>query len=525
MEKPTVCRTQLWFVVFTSFPLFVVLFYALDFSTLNGQTHGVSLVLGSFASALNVHKPVYNGTTGISEVARNVSGFLDTTVPKSPDGLNPNHIDDPCTGRYVYVHDLPSRFNRDILSDCKSLVEWYDMCPYVKNMGLGPQVKNHGKVLMGKSWFSTNQFLLEVIFHNRMKSYECLTEDSSMASAIFVPVYAGLDIGRYLWNYSTSVRDSLALDLVEWLREKPEWKRVWGRDHFFVAGRISWDFHRLSNKEFDWGSKLMTLPESMNLTMLSIEATSWSNEFAIPYPAYFHPSTEAQVLQWQKRMRRRKRRYLFSFAGAPRPNMGKSSVRAEIIRQCLASGSHCKLLDCNSSERKCENPEEVIKVFQDSIFCLQPPGDSYTRRSTFDSILAGCIPVFFHPASAYAQYTWYFPKNYTAYSVFMTEKSIKQGNLSISRTLQHRVSKREVSAMREEIISLIPKLLYANPKSKLDNLEDAFDIAVNGVLKRVEEVRRVIKEGRDPSVGFAEENSWKLKLSGIGSEQEWDQFF
>ncbi|KAK4856149.1 hypothetical protein QYF36_014623 [Acer negundo] len=35
----------------------------------------------------------------------------------------------------------------------------------------------------------------------------------------------------------------------------------------------------------------MCLPEFMNMTMLSIESTSWSNEFAIPYPTNFHPLT------------------------------------------------------------------------------------------------------------------------------------------------------------------------------------------------------------------------------------------
>ena len=70
-------------------------------------------------------------------------------------------------------------------------------------------------------------------------------------------------------------------------------------------------------------------------------------------------------------------------------------------------------MGCDGSINRCEkSPEKVIGMFQNSIFCLQPPGDAYTRRSTFDSMLAGCIPVFFHPHTAYTQYWWYFPKNY-----------------------------------------------------------------------------------------------------------------
>jgi hypothetical protein len=31
------------------------------------------------------------------------------------------------------------------------------------------------------------------------------------------------------------------------------------------------------------------------MTLLSIESSSWNNDFAIPYPTYFHPSKKSQV--------------------------------------------------------------------------------------------------------------------------------------------------------------------------------------------------------------------------------------
>ncbi|GKG45703.1 xyloglucan galactosyltransferase MUR3, partial [Tanacetum coccineum] len=34
------------------------------------------------------------------------------------------NVSDPCGGRYVYVHDLPSRFNEDMLKQCRSLSKW-----------------------------------------------------------------------------------------------------------------------------------------------------------------------------------------------------------------------------------------------------------------------------------------------------------------------------------------------------------------------------------------------------------------
>ncbi|XP_061364190.1 xyloglucan galactosyltransferase MUR3-like [Gastrolobium bilobum] len=418
---------------------------------------------------------------------------------------------DRCWGQYIYVYDLPGRFNEDLLKGCHSLMKWTDMCPYVSNSGLGHKIseKPNGKVMSEDSWYDTNQFTLEVIFHNIMKHYKCLTNDSSLASAIYVPYYAGLDVVQYLWDSNVSTRDASPKELVKWVAQQPQWKRKWGRDHFMAVGRISWDFRRKTDNESDWGTKFMFLPEATNMSFLPIESTQnptqtqtqsqfsllYDNEFSIPYPTYFHPSKDVEVFEWQKRMTRVKRPYLFSFVGAPRPNSNYSHfwyIRSEIIKQCQSSTS-CKLL----GKKYCHDPLSVMKVFQSSIFCLQPPGDSYTRRSTFDSILAGCIPVFFHPDSAYSQYLWHFPKNGSAYSVFIPEKDlVEEKGRPINETLS-RIPMREVLALREQVVSLIPRIIYRHPNSRLRSLEDAFDIAVKGILERINKINV-----KDSVVGF-----------------------
>ncbi|CAH8282514.1 unnamed protein product [Eruca vesicaria subsp. sativa] len=431
---------------------------------------------------------------------------------------------DPCRGKYVYMHEVPSLFNEELLKNCWTLSRWTDMCELTSNFGLGPRLPNMEGV---SGWFATNQFTLEVIFHNRMKQYKCLTKDSSLASAVYVPYYPGLDLMRFLWGPFPSMRDAAALDLMKWLRERQEWKRMDGRDHFMVAGRTTWDFMRTPENESDWGNRLMILPEIRNMTMLLIESSPWNyHGFAVPYPTYFHPSTNEEILQWQNRMRRIKRRYLFSFVGAPRPNLG-DSIRSEIMDQCKASRRKCKLLECVSGSQKCYKPDQIMKFFLSSTFCLQPPGDSYTRRSTFDSILAGCIPVFFHPGSAYAQYIWHLPKDIGKYSVFIPGKNVKDGKASIERVLS-RIPREKVVAMREEVIKLIPRLMYFNPSGKrgdVGRFEDAFDVAVDGVLGRVEGLRKRIEEGNEEVFDFPERFSWKYNVFGNVEKHEWDSYF
>ncbi|CAL0309798.1 unnamed protein product [Lupinus luteus] len=436
---------------------------------------------------------------------------------------------DPCGGKYIYVHDLPSRFNEDMLKECKSLSLWTNMCKFTTNAGLGPPLEEENNiegVFSETGWYATNQFAVDVIFNNRMKQYECLTSDSSIAAAIFVPFYAGFDIARYLWGYNISMRDAASIDLVDWLMKRPEWGIMNGRDHFLVGGRITWDFRRLSEEESDWGSKLLFLPAAKNMSMLVVESSPWNaNDFAIPYPTYFHPAKDDDVFIWQDRMRNLERKWLFSFAGAPRPDNPKS-IRGNLIEQCRRSKVG-KLLECDFGESKCHSPSSIMQMFQSSLFCLQPQGDSYTRRSAFDSMLAGCIPVFFHPGSAYTQYTWHLPKNYTKYSVFIPEDDIRKRNVSIEERLRQ-ISMEQVKIMREEVISLIPRLVYADPRSKLETLKDAFDVSVQAVIDKVTNLRKDIVENRVDE-NFIEENSWKYALLDEGQHEvgphEWDPFF
>ncbi|MBA0749428.1 hypothetical protein Gogos_003353, partial [Gossypium gossypioides] len=164
-------------------------------------------------------------------------------------------------------------------------------------MCAGMQIQNSDTSdIWNNNWFSTNQFMLEVIFHNRMKKYKCLTNGSIVASAIFVPYYAGLDLRHYLWGFNTSMRDSSGFNLINWLKQKPQWKSMSVKDHFLVSGRIARDFRRKSDRKSEWGSNFRFLPNCKNMSMLTIESGPWKNDMIVPYPTSFHHSRGDQVL-------------------------------------------------------------------------------------------------------------------------------------------------------------------------------------------------------------------------------------
>lgn len=394
--------------------------------------------------------------------------------------------DDPCSGRYIYIHNLPSLFNSDILSDYLNVnLSYTNMCRFISNSGLGPPLTNHS-IISSSALYSTDPYSLDLIFHNRIKHYHCLTTNSSLSSAIFIPFYAGLDFGRYQWDYNISIRDSLPIQLAHWLSSTPEWHVLGGRDHFMVAGRTTWDFRRFKDEDNLWGNKLLLLPEMHNISTLVFESDPWdSNDIAIPYPTYFHPSNHTELVSWQDRVRGLERQWLFAFAGAPR--LSSDSIREQVINQCRASAK-CNLLECGSGLSECHSPVSIMALFESASFCLQPPGDTPTRKSVFDAMVSGCVPVFFDRRTAYDQYTWYLPREHEKYSVFIEEEEVRRGEVSLEKVLSE-YSEKQVRAMREEVVRLIPRLIYGDPRSRPEGFKDAVDVAVDGVLRRVGRLR------------------------------------
>ncbi|KAG6526524.1 hypothetical protein ZIOFF_016514 [Zingiber officinale] len=98
--------------------------------------------------------------------------------------------------------------------------------------------------------------------------------------------------------------------------------------------------------------------------------------------------------------------------------------------------------------------EVVVGLFMESEFCLQPLGYSPTRKSVFDSLVAGCIPVIFNPFMAYYQYPWHLPEDHQRWSVFIYEEEVRQGKVDVVERLR-RVPAEEREEMRRYIVHQI----------------------------------------------------------------------
>lgn len=382
-----------------------------------------------------------------------------------------------CDGRGIYVYDLPSKFNKDLVGQCRDMVPWMDFCKYFGNEGLGEPIPK-----LGKAWYRTHQYSLEPIFHSRVLKHPCRVQNENEAKLFYVPFYGGLDILRWHFkNVSNDVKDTLGLELIKWLERQRPWAPNSGKDHVFVLGKISWDFRR---KEKSWGTRFLELEQMQNPVKLLIERQPWhENDIGIPHPTYFHPHSDEDIMSWQSKIITSSRKHLVSFAGAARPD-APENIRSILIKQCTSVEiQKCQFLDCSS--RGCSQPESVIELFMESEFCLQPPGDSPTRKSVFDSLVSGCVPVMFDPFTAYYQYPWHLPEDHGKYSVFIDQKEVREKEVNVVEKLM-KITKKERDDMRRFIVyELLPGLVYGDTDSQLERFQDAFSITISNLLERV----------------------------------------
>lgn len=393
-----------------------------------------------------------------------------------------------CQGRRVHMYNIPLSFNTDLLELCEGgLVPWIKFCKHYQNYGFGELV-NASNAIFGDDWYRTDAYMLEVIFYERMQSYPCLIDTPANADIYFIPFFAGLDALPYLYNETKRFHQQ-GLDLLAWLRQNAteSWRRYGGHDHFMIAGRTAWDFAIPEEGNKDWGTSLFDLDAMKHVTFMVLERRPWRpNEQAIPYPVGFHPSSSASLKLWIQRVRDTVRTALFSFSGAVRPQQ-VGSIREILSQQCVNSSNKCSRLDCASI--KCShNPEPIYESLLHADFCLQPRGDTATRRSTIDSIVSGCIPVLFHKDTAETQYTWHLPPELNTYSVFIPEDCIMNGTCIVKDILMQ-IRPSQVRKMREKLISMIPSVVYRDPSAASLSrtvMSDAFDLAIEGMRRKVD---------------------------------------
>jgi len=132
----------------------------------------------------------------------------------------------------------------------------------------------------------------------------------------------------------------------------------------------------------------------------------------------------------------------------------------------------------------------IAQLYRRSTFCLQPGGDTISRKAIVDSLLFGCIPVLFHKGQR-ALWPWHWGGWVRNATVLFDEKAVRSGELDPIATLEA-LDAEKVLSMQKTIARFGHRMQYSTLDTATlqhhgvltaEQPVDAFDLALEGALR------------------------------------------
>eukprot|EP00633_Aureoumbra_lagunensis_P000347 CAMPEP_0197293298 /NCGR_PEP_ID=MMETSP0890-20130614/27778_1 /TAXON_ID=44058 ORGANISM="Aureoumbra lagunensis, Strain CCMP1510" /NCGR_SAMPLE_ID=MMETSP0890 /ASSEMBLY_ACC=CAM_ASM_000533 /LENGTH=392 /DNA_ID=CAMNT_0042767915 /DNA_START=50 /DNA_END=1229 /DNA_ORIENTATION=- len=131
------------------------------------------------------------------------------------------------------------------------------------------------------------------------------------------------------------------------------------------------------------------------------------------------------------------------------------------------------------------NADDFTKLMLETLFCLQPGGDSPGRKSISDAVALGCIPVFFGNASA-SQYSWFFQSKDAHLDIDAEE--FMTGKIDLKEHLQA-ISPTKLFEMQRALANVKLAFTYNKCDESGDAVDRIFDLvefyATSGSLEGI----------------------------------------
>jgi hypothetical protein len=146
-------------------------------------------------------------------------------------------------------------------------------------------------------------------------------------------------------------------------------------------------------------------------------------------------------------------------------NPNSSKVRRALADECrVAPKGTCIWQQTSHACDGVVNQTDAIYLFLRARCCLAPPGDSLTRKSIFDSLLAGCVPVVFIRSSL-TQYDWHLSRaDFERVSVYIPMKDVLHPSKTSGSSFMDILTAIPIDELlykQREIAKLAPRLQYA----------------------------------------------------------------
>lgn len=347
--------------------------------------------------------------------------------------------------------------------------------------------------------FQTWQFSLYKNIISRMKVSKHRTFDPAEATAFIIPFDLG--VHSYIDHLNgiprlASPHGWLAQQLLRaHSKDKALYWKYYGHNHFVFLGITAYQMVGIGVKTFFMQicQNCTTITIETSPTRTAIKGRTRKHWYAVPYPSSFHWHQGITNVPWELTSSSPERTILALFIGSLRTSQPNSnSLRRLLFNQCKDEPS-CEWHQTPHSCTGVLNATSTMLMLRKAVFCPAPTGDSITRKSLFDSLVAGCIPVLFSRASL-TQYAWHLSEqDVDNVSVYIPLKSINSGDANFITVLKA-LSPEEVARKQAAVRKIAPLLQYSIVPDSAGNgtdgrhwappMEDAADVIINRILDR-----------------------------------------
>ena len=455
--------------------------------------------------------------------------------------------------------------------------------------GIGPPL--HIQQHIGMPLWNTEQYSLASLVHERGLAYRCRTHDPAEADLFLVPAYRGrmtstvpcaeapgsrlkllqrIQIPLHGRNASstsnsgttsgTTTTTTISTDvasrrLSRALRSGTDAVRPLttldargGADHIILNPRNGepWD-------KTPFCELMLSAPQLGAAQYLSMEAhphnASWVYPeaycgkvcvpayrpqllsehwyWSVPWPSMVHLDVTTSRLPWES-THARANLVAAHFNTKHSPILPKPTLylRDALLEQCRAQPARCR-----ASRPYGDRPEDTALLYWQSTFCLQPGGDTVSRKGIVDALLLGCIPVLFHEGQV-AQWPWHWGHWVRSATVLLNQSAVRKRELDAIGALAA-IPAARIEAMRVSLREHAHSLQYSAvdtsllpPRLRRQAAPDAFDVIVDGAW-RVSRDRKLQALGRTlqrHKKGQAEaaQRRWALQMGAEVDEQGGD---
>ena len=420
--------------------------------------------------------------------------------------------------------------------------------------GIGRPLRVHAEGLAGSVW-DAEQYSVASLVHERALSWRCRTHDPMHADLFFVPAFK-----PRLGTTQSCAESGDHRNLVTRLRlELPNSSKPanfgstnplttlearGGADHIVLNPRSGMSWERFPYCELGLGSP--SLGAALYLAMeqaprngswvypegycgkvcvdayrpqLLSEGWYWS----IPWTSTVHLDTRSSPTPPWAAINTRRFLVAAHFGTYHKPVLPKPTLqlRERLIEQCKAQPFKC-------SYSLPKSPERTALLYWEATFCLQPGGDTITRKGILDALLLGCIPVLFHDGQR-SQWGWHWGAWVQSATLTLNQSAVRHGKLNVIDHLAA-LPESKVHALRQAIRKHAHRMHYsAVDTSTLPSglkgwaSPDAFEVVLEGAWRlardsRLQQAGRHLQRTRK---GGSEVTQRRNKLAAaVGSDDD-----